>query len=63
MTPEKEYLRTKLRDMSERKRREFTHAMIDHHIGAASGCYTLLDILLLSCNIDALHDALCGEDE
>jgi hypothetical protein len=47
-------LRLSLLALPEKERRDLTHTMIENSIGAASGCYTLVDMLLLVCPIDRL---------
>jgi hypothetical protein len=49
-------LRIRLRALPEKQRRDLTHALLENSIGAASGCYTLVDMLLMVCPVEVLSD-------
>jgi 2-phospho-L-lactate guanylyltransferase (CobY/MobA/RfbA family) len=49
-------LRLTLLALPEQERRDLVHALLEHHISASSGCFMLLDILLLVCPAEALTD-------
>jgi hypothetical protein len=52
MSTRKQEIRRMLLAMPEGERRELVHSLIDYYIGTASGCWTLVDLLDVSCGLE-----------